>query len=615
MSVLVAIVPKQKSDSLNRTASSLASICSKSLAPSLGSRYPTDAHAISGLTATGGVLLEWRAVDQRSGFALRKGRWTASTAPQIAENLLNDATTIAGRLVTGSSSYGTYMAMAGDRNTDRLIAWNTVPTVEAVHYAEDRDFIYVSNRPLGIAICLAARQRRKIRLSDEYAAQYLVFGFCVSDITPFEGVKVLAPRQALSIGDGVLRLIAAPNEPLAHLEDTEQATQKGSRELTDALRSATRRQLELQGDKPIQLRLSGGLDSRLLLGLLREAGAANVTSVCQGSQSSEEAMVAAELADLAGTEYFTTVPNLIDRNSMVGSFLKSIEQSQGFIPSEALVSPYAVADPITDGESLAAGQWPLFKGVLERRANNPLENMWNGLKSRADLNLSPKFNHQVEQSMRNWYATIPAISNHELLYMWGRDIRSSRYLQPHTIQVDLESQMFYPFLDSEVTRIADALPFMNRLRQYAMFYALQEIWPESLKVPVANNGRFRFETSGPVDGVSGESFEMRTAPPKPLSEPVRNLDAFSSVSDQEFVKSPVVAAAKFVLGSSSWRQLRRMLSDEMRTIVVRSSKLREADARKLAPKDKSGRWLQLMMWRYVLVAIWLEGDWIPSIRR
>ncbi|KAB1640826.1 asparagine synthetase B family protein [Gulosibacter chungangensis] len=566
------------------------------------------------ITTNGGSLLLWHPAGIRDGLVVKKGRWTAATAPKTASRLLDGVYSAGGTIRYGDDTYGSFAAIKGDKSTDRITAWNTAPTLEAIHYGQDADFIYVSNRPITIAIAMAAVSRRQIRTSRDYLLEYINFGFSVSGCTPFDGVRVLPPRTALSIGSGRLQLIAAPVGHETTLESNEDPRRTGTAELVTALRESTARLLDSQPKDEIQLRLSGGVDSRLLLGLLKEHPVENITAVCQGGADSEEVMVAAQLAALAGIELIVKTPELIDPSGFVDSMRQSIGEAQGLIPSEALVSPYAVADPMNVGESLAAGQWPLFKGVLERTANNALEAAWHLLLDRSASVLSPRHNRDSERAIQDWAASVPAFTNLELLYMYGRDIRSSRYLQPHATQLDREAEVLYPYVDSQVTAVADALPIMNRMRQITAFLAIQEIWPEALQVPLANDGRFRFEATGPLEGISGDHYLERTAKPEPYTGPVDDT-AFDAAKDRDFFASPISSASRYVTTSPRWRELRRYLAPEFRGIVEQAAKYQEKSARGLAPSDKSPRWLQLMTWRLVLADLWLEGDWVPKIRR
>lgn len=614
MAILLAILPKSTTTGAAALASSLVERCEASIRPYLGPRYRRAPQVVRDLNVMGALLAVWEPEGVAGTVAMRSGRWAAATAPDTAVRVLDGVFTRGGSLGHTDGAFGSFAAIMGDRSTNRVVAWNTAPTLEAIHYGEDREFFYLSNRPMTIALSMAAHARRKIRASSDYLLEIINFGFSVSGQTPFEGVRTLPPRHALSVNAGAMALIAAPAPPTPQLQEVPDPRRRGTDELVAALRAATHRHLAAVPSDRVELRLSGGIDSRLLLGLLREAGVENVTAVCQGGKDSEEVMVAAQVAELAGVELVATSPAFIEPRSVLSSMRSSIVESQGFIPSEALVSPYAAGDPEALGHPLAAGQWPLFKGVLERTAENSLAAIEQQLAKLSAEVLTPRLNEETSQILRAWAASVPAATNYELLYMWGRDIRSSRYLQPHALQVDRNHRLAYPYVDSQVTAVADVLPVHSRMTQLTSFFALERVWPEALAVPLANGGRFRFESTRPLEGISGEHYEARIQKPRPYAGEFHHQDSIDRLADVEFIRQPLTSAARMLIRSPRWRTLRRMLSPEFRALVVAVSTVDEGNARGLAPADKSARWVRLMLWRLVLADLWLEGGWIPTIK-
>jgi len=615
MAVLLAVLPKSATTESAALASSVVERCEASIKPYLGPRYSAAAQIVRRLNVMGAVLAVWEPAGVAGTVAMRSGRWASATAPGMAVRLLDGVSSRGGSLAHSDDAFGSFAAISGDRSTNRVLAWNTAPTLEAIHYGDDHEFFYVSNRPLAVALCMAARAQRRVRPSERYVQEIINFGFSVSGQTPFDGVQTLPPRHAMSINADGMALIAAPSAPSVELQETPDPRRRGSEELVSALRAATQRQVSSLPTDRLELRLSGGVDSRLLLGLLKESGLSNITAVCQGGQDSEEVMVAAQLAELAGIDFVATAPRFIESRSVLSSMRSSIVESQGFIPSEALVSPYAVGDPEDVGEPLAAGQWPLFKGVLERTAENSLEAIEKQLGKLTAEVLTPQLNKETSRITRSWAASVPAMTNYELLYMWGRDIRSSRYLQPHALQVDRSRRLTYPFVDSQVTAVADALPVHSRMTQLTSFFAIETVWPESLRVPLANGGRFRFESTRPLEGVSGQHYEERISKPRRFEGEFQHQHLVHDLTDGELLRAPLTSAARILLRSPRWRTLRRMLAPEFRALVVAVSKVSEGTARGLAPADKSARWVRLMLWRLLLVDLWLEGSWIPAVSR
>lgn len=614
MSVLLVIVPKAPSDDTSSAIKRLAKKAESIYAPYLGPRYSGRATMLERMTSTGGVLLTWDPEGQAQPLARKSGRWVACTAPGTVDRLIQGVETVGGSLRCSTEAYGSYAAIVGDRDTNRVVAWNTVPTLEAISFAEDDDFIYISNRPLAVAICVAVHARRQVKLSQGYLVEYLNFGFSVSGRTPFEGVNLLPPRAALSVNGGQTAVISNPTLPDLKFEEDAEPRRTGAPELVESLRAATRRLFDATKPEHIQLRLSGGQDSRLLLGLLRELDGPKITGVCNGDENSEEAMIAAQLADHAGIEFIAMASPFLEPKSVVNSMKKSIWDTQGTMPSESRVSPYAVGYQIRGGESLASGQWPLFKGVLERVGSNTLETIDRLISSTSAWMLDDKGNEVSRAVMRDWEASVPSFANYELLYMWGRDMRSSRYLQAHAIQVDRDAQMFYPFIDSQVSSVADILSFGSRMNQFASFYAIKEVWPEALELPLHRNSKFRFEAAKPLEGVSGSGYDLRNGKPVPYTGDVRRHD-MSLLEDAEFLVSPLTSSAKYLIASPRWRAIRRLISRDMRRVIAMAASSSEAQLKRKLPPEKGPIWLNIMLSRLILADLWIEGDWVPNVPR
>lgn len=579
----------------------------------LGKRYLAKPQVVHNLGIGGTTTVIWQSQSQakKPCFALKKGRWAFATNPLHSAALIEAVSTHVGDIHYEQPVWGSYAAIMGDKNTNRVFAWNTVPTLEAIHYGQDEYFTYISNRPLFIALAMCDGDSSRMQLDEKYAYEYLNFGYSVSGVTPFERVKTLAPRSSLRVVGGAIRVGPAPQQPEICLEEKENRWFTGADELSLAFLNATERALDRRGTDHIQLRLSGGLDSRIILGLFKDRPEVEVTTVTQGEATSEEVMVAAQLAEVAGVKHRAVIPGANVPSSFVDSMLKSIADSQGFIPSEAMVAPYQNASPIEIGENLVAGQWPLFKGVLDKTNANSLEYVYRRFgKTNAKL-LKPEINQYSFEVFDNWLASVSATSNLELLYMHGRDLRSSRYLQPHVIQADAESQVMYPFCDSEVVAVADVLPALNRMQNVTAFLAISKIWEDAVKVPTARGGAFKFEASVPLEGVSGQFYELRRQDPKPFHNEVHKLSD-DGPDFINFVLAPITSAAKFLTSSVYWTELKSILDSEFVDKIVKLSACSEEDAVAMHPARATRKNLTIYLLRALLVERWLSKEWLVN---
>lgn len=609
--IFLALFPKTPILGDKQEFKSLADKACRSYETFLGPRYSPSPIFDYDVTKNGGILVKFVPLAQQSlpFHRIRKGRWAVATSPNVVDDILTSVTSKTGRLRYKSPVWGSYATLIGDKGTDRVYGWATVPSLETLHYGQTEHFIVASNRPLLAALALNEGSPHQLRLNDKYALEYLNFGYSVSGVTPFQGVRTLPPRSCLQIAGSALSIGPAPEESDLTIEEKKDRWSEGVPELVNAFKASVQRSVANRSTDSIQLRLSGGLDSRLMLGLFKGFEDIELTAVTQGNRNSEEVMVAAELAERAKVSHLVVIPSPIDPDSWVESLAGSIRESQGMIPSESLVAPYKSAAPLSPGENLVAGQWPLFKGVLDKAANNSLDRVRSTF-ARLDAQLlNPDSNAYTQTVFDQWVSTVGALSNLELLYMHGYDLRSSRYLQPHNIQIDRESQVMYPFCDSEVVAVAKSLPTINRMQNISAFLALREIWAESLKVPHAHGKGFRFESNQPLDGVSGPDYAARYATPRPYDGPVWKQSENGPDFERHF-SNPIGETANWITQQDEWKELRNLLSNEFSQSVETVAGASTNAITKLFPARAGRKTLNLRLQRVALVMLWHKKSWL-----
>ena len=608
--IFLVVAPTARADSSGLNMDSLIETVKRDYEPYLGPRYHQEPSVMEDFNVNGARILVYCPDNfpLSDYLTVSKGKWALSTQRGTSASFVANVKPEAGKLRYSSPVWGSFAAVLGDRGTDRLYAWNTTPALETIHYARSDDFIAFSNRPL-LAALAARGSRTDLELDRNYVQEYLAFGYSVSGVTPFKGVSTIPPRTALQVVGSGLALGATPEDHSYEIQERVDPLRTGVSELVDAFKSATQRSVERSADGQVQLRLSGGGDSRLLLGLLRNHPNLRITAVTQGDEVSQEVQVASELAGLAGVEHIAVSPRPIDPNSWANSLRQSIFESEGFIPSEALVAPYESASPLEGQENLAAGQWPLFKGVLDRTADNSLERLYKALgkKNSGILNLAG--HARTQGILQDWVASVAATSNLDVLYMHGYDLRSSRYLQPQTIQISRESQLMYPFCDSEVSTVAKALPRWNRMRNLTEFLAIEEVWPESTTVPMAFGPLFRFEATQPMPGVSGQNYGARNRPPKPFEG--KTVQTSENSHDfKQFQAAPLLTVSKWAVAHDLWPELRGVLNPEFAEKIESSSKLEPEEVVQRFPAKAGRKMFTLYLQRVALVLLWMEGTWL-----
>lgn len=621
MHVFLTLVPRSRlgSELLAESAPLLGALARAGTAL-LGPRYRgSNAEIRRGLSRDGLCALSWTASPSAQVLTVRRGRWALCTSADTSSRILDSAFTNAGGLWTRDPVHGHYLVAMGDKETNRQYYWNTTPAHETAHYGHNDHLLALSNRPILAALALANGAPERIRLDEEaYLAEYLSFGFSVSGATPFAAVRTLSPRRALSVTAGHALEIPAPPEPTFQLDHEEHEYRTGAQELQRALLSSTERYFAARDTNSVQVCLSGGMDSRLLLGLLRQYPELRLSCFTHGGRESEEVRVAALLAERAGLPFHAGHAAPYDSRGFIESMRASIAGAQGLIPSESHIAPWAgFVRPLAEGQALAAGQWPLFKGATLDKSTRAqsIDFVDEKLRSVDSRYGNTAFNQHSTDVLQSWARSVPALDNLDILYAYSRDIRSTRYLHPHYFQADGNAQVFYPFMDSEVAAVADALPRRNRIENVAAFLTMASLWPESTTVPLANGARFRFEMNEPLPGVSGDGWKSRTGPVPEFLGHIHDSPALELDSFTYFTKSPLTGSAKYLRRSDVWPNIAPLLSDSMGEQVNRLASCEEMDLASFALDRNSRRTLHIGLWRAILVDQWMRKEWLSDLSR
>ncbi len=172
---------------------------------------------------------------------------------------------------------------------------SSVAGVSPVYYLGDGGAIYFATTIDALALATP----RRLSVDWEAWATILSLNYPVGDRTPFAEIRRLPPFSTLEIRRGKPR-VREERWPWAEVEPTlDVAT--GIGDLVECLRASIARLP--QG--PVVCQLSGGLDSRLCLGLLEEHRHADVSTLTVNRDTGNdlEIRIAAELAKMKGVPH------------------------------------------------------------------------------------------------------------------------------------------------------------------------------------------------------------------------------------------------------------------------------------------------------------------------
>lgn len=610
MSLFLVVAPKKPVASVERDVGSIVESLEANSGNFLGPRYARTPQIDRDLNPSGVTLVQWLSGNGRDydTFASVGGKWAVSSTNGTANSLAGGIKTRAGAARFDEPVWGSFSAVHGDRNSSRLLAWNTVPAVDPIYFGEDDGFIYISNRPI---ICKLARERRRLKPSDlnpDYLIEYLEFGHSFSEATPFLGVERLPPRAALSVWDGHYSFTPVPVMDAPEVIEKHDDRYTGADELTQSLLNAAARCEARRGYDDLQLRLSGGFDSRLLLGLFKQVGSAGLFCVTHGVESDNEVRIASQLCRAASVPHVVKAPEPLVGADYFASLLESITQSGGLIPSESLVAPFSPTAP-SEGAAISLGQWPLFKGYLDKVPTSDEDAIYERLIAKTSGLVNAELTAYCENKIGNWLSSMSAVSNVEVLYNFARDQRSSRYLEAQTSQIDRECEIYYPMVDSEVTYVSDQLPLANRAQNYASFFALRNIWSDALAVPFNTTQTLRFEANNPVPGISGDDYQARRSEPAPFVGSIQG-PSYTGTQFARVLGFLEYFLALHVKSNPSWHVICRLIKPEVLDTINKLIDAGETASRRVFEDRASRKRAQVGLSRLVLAEMWLSGSWL-----
>jgi Asparagine synthase len=206
----------------------------------------------------------------------------------------------------GVSRAGTIWAETPEPGSGRaaVCGRTSVTRVDPVYLAEVPGAVVVADRATWAAWTVS-------RLDDHdplHACGLLNPGFPLGSVTPFRGVSALPRSTALRLlGGERARTPASPGSPrpAADVARAEGALAGGARDVAEALVAAVAPLRDAGG--PVELSLTGGKDSRLIVAALVKAGVP-VLARTHGFADHPDVVVAAEIARRLGIEHVVRTP-------------------------------------------------------------------------------------------------------------------------------------------------------------------------------------------------------------------------------------------------------------------------------------------------------------------
>ncbi|AKF26414.1 hypothetical protein YH66_02020 [[Brevibacterium] flavum] len=530
--------------------------------------------------------------------------WCVTAGVCDSAALVKSLTHRAGRLYYNEPVWGSYAAVFAEQSESRVSAWNTIPGTETVYYGQNQKAVFISNRPLLVSLALSDGVRDAVQLSKDFLAEYLLYGYSVTDRTPYIGVNILSSNKRLEVRHGILKILDFPLGLEISLPEQMSVQDKAAR-LALAMRNALDRCSAHLNDRSLQIRVSGGKDSRAILGLARNLDN-SVYAVTFGQSQDLEVKMSNYLTKLSefDLEVKTAPKNLGDglRNQVE----ISLSTSDGIPLSEPHGSIYLGSNSKEFGDGIMLGQWPLMKGGAATRFSYTMDKVEEIILGQGAPIVDSRERQQFDQFFQNWIKDKNVSDNSELLYLFSRDFRSARWMLALTTQYDRDATVVYPLADAEVAAVSDALLMKEKVSQQVYFLAINEIWPESLSSPCVGSA-WPFEAKKMQKGYRENDYEARHLSPLefferqeqdyavavPVAKTTEFLRATGTEMAQAIISSPLKNVFQGVLTKDFWEMLVEWSTGKHSIHLETSMRI-------------TIQWI----WRVFVADVWFQRNWL-----
>lgn len=429
-----------------------------------------------------------------------------------------------------SPIWGRYVAVVGSVVAKSVHGWQTSPAMESLNYGFANGVFFASNSPLlvSLARCFELGERLFPSYSSDALRQYLAYGYTVAPVTMFAGVSQVPPRCVVNLDYGAYASVTSGPSGQTHSLAESHSLQEAGEALSESLsNSFLRATADIKG--PIDMRVSGGKDSRIMIGLAKRHGTP-VVATCVGSGKDADSRVARHLVNEAGFEFICRNAPAYDATNPWYSTKMSLRAMQGIPRSVAHFAPNAFTDPAFPGQTLMFGNWPAYHGVYHRRMRYTLDEAMSVMKGIVSPLVSGDARAETFSELQLWLDRMPAQNTIQQLYEFGLYFRGSNWMKSgFTGWVSKYNCAFF-MSDQELTSLADSLTMFEHISYSPEFIALREIWPDAVRVPLADDV-WRFEAYGAADDslLDPEGYRNRVVS---LDELFERYPAFEPTRDE-----------------------------------------------------------------------------------
>jgi hypothetical protein len=401
----------------------------------------------------------------------------------------------------GEEPDGSWIALKFDRRNDVLSIASDLFLLQRWYYTCQEGVWYLSNSLLYLHRVL----KGKLEIEQRAVPYMLEFGYVPFHFTPLKNVFGLRAGEVLAIDRRESRQFARARIPIGRRPPLQKADI--SERIGTALREAVAS--ELRHTDSIVIPLSGGIDSRFLLGLaLQILPSECVTAMTWGYPRSLDFSIGASLAKKLGVRH---VGLPMDHRPLRDLLSDNFRNSEGMYwtypdypvkPFREILptTSYVLSGYVGDG---VFGRCDLTEESLQTRDDNDEEHLLRWV-YRGISEASPVSHAEVQALLRAELSDFRAGFEAGVLRLPGADLREkydrwmyeTHWVNRVNFALELHrDRAFYlaPFVHRTVMNVAYALTASDRRGERAYFATLKEAFPELYAYPTKSHFGFSLE--------------------------------------------------------------------------------------------------------------------------
>ncbi|MCQ9677972.1 hypothetical protein [Corynebacterium sp. BF-R-2] len=506
-----------------------------------------------------------------------------------------------GRMYLSDSAPGTFVAASHRKSDGTLLGFASRPCAVPAFYYDRHNIFAMSSDAIVVALIAEVLDRTTVRLSRGYAADYLAWGYSYREKSPFEDVQALPPGACLIVR-GVSGVKIREYSRFDQVDFKDATVAEKAKSLAESLTASVGR---IPDSELVNLRLSGGKDSRVLLSALA-GGQKSFEAETRGRQSDLEVGIASEIAKRAGARHIVSNVAMASPDGLFESASTSIQRMAGHLSAEPQQIMFEGANPQHIGQYLMMGHSHIQRGGFARTMRNDPSRVLASLQKQCSPFVSDELRRESDDWVTDWYSGQSFSDYIEPLYELHVQKRASFYLLPQYRDYSNVVKLHYPLIGHDFVSKCDALTVFDRVSEQVIFLAAVAQFREIMNVPLCDD-LWNFDRNGKSD-ILPEEFDARTGG-FTLPETGKSKSGGDSYNSASIAN--LSTALHFIVDSGDLGFLSSVCSQEVLDILKAKEPANPLEKLKAADPVRFDL-LRRYIWRMYAVCVWSTRAWFSA---